>query len=54
MKNSDVLLEIVDKIKPDVVHIQFEPGMYGLIIDTKDPRKSGTYIDRSIESVRHQ
>jgi glycosyltransferase involved in cell wall biosynthesis len=45
VKNSDVLLEIVDKIKPDVVHIQFEPGMYGLIIDTKDPRKSGTYID---------
>jgi glycosyltransferase involved in cell wall biosynthesis len=45
VKNSDVLLEIVDKIKPDVVHIQFEPGMYGLIIDRKDPRKSGTYID---------
>jgi glycosyltransferase involved in cell wall biosynthesis len=45
VKNSDVLLEIVDKIKPDVVHIQFEPGMYGLIIDPRDPRKSGTYID---------
>ena len=46
MKNSDVLLEIVDKIKPDVVHVQFEPGMYGLIIDPKNPRKSGTYIDQ--------
>jgi glycosyltransferase involved in cell wall biosynthesis len=45
VKNSDVLLQIVDKIKPDVVHIQFEPGMYGLIIDPRDPRKSGTYID---------
>jgi glycosyltransferase involved in cell wall biosynthesis len=45
-KNSDVLLEIVDKVKPDVVHVQFEPGMYGLIIDPKDPRKSGTYIDQ--------
>jgi glycosyltransferase involved in cell wall biosynthesis len=46
LKNSDVLLEIVDKIKPDVVHVQFEPGMYGLTIDPKDPRKSGTYIDQ--------
>jgi glycosyltransferase involved in cell wall biosynthesis len=45
-KNSDVLLEIVDKIEPDVVHVQFEPGMYGLIIDPKDPRKSGTHIDQ--------
>jgi glycosyltransferase involved in cell wall biosynthesis len=41
--NSDVLLKIVDEIKPDVVHIQFEPGMYGL--DPKNPKKSGTYID---------
>lgn len=46
VKNSDVLLEIVDKIKPDVVHVQFEPGMYGLIIDPKNPRKSGTHIDQ--------
>jgi glycosyltransferase involved in cell wall biosynthesis len=45
-KNSDVLLEIVDKVKPDVVHVQFEPGMYGLIIDPKNPRKSGTHIDQ--------
>jgi glycosyltransferase involved in cell wall biosynthesis len=41
--NSDVLLKIVEEIKPDVVHIQFEPEMYGL--DPKNPRKSGTYID---------
>ena len=44
-QNSDVLLKIVDEIKPDVVHVQFEPGMYGLLLDAKDPRKSGTYID---------
>lgn len=44
-QNSDVLLKIVDEAKPDVVHVQFEPGMYGLQLDMKDPRNSGTYID---------
>ena len=44
--NSDVLLKIVNDLKPDVVHVQFEPGLYGLIWDTKHPRKIGTYIDR--------
>jgi glycosyltransferase involved in cell wall biosynthesis len=44
-ENSQVLLEIISKLQPDIVHIQFEPGLYGLILDHKDPRKSGTYID---------
>jgi hypothetical protein len=35
----------VSELQPDVVHIQFEPGLYGLVLDLKDPRKSGTYID---------
>jgi glycosyltransferase involved in cell wall biosynthesis len=43
--NSDVLLKIVNDLKPDVVHVQFEPGLYGLILDPLDPKKSGTYID---------
>ena len=43
--NSDVLLKIVNELKPDVVHVQFEPGLYGLILDPLDPKKSGTYID---------
>ena len=44
--NSDVLLKIVNDLKPDIVHVQFEPGLYGLIWDTKHPRKVGTYIDQ--------
>jgi glycosyltransferase involved in cell wall biosynthesis len=44
-QNSKRLLEIVDRLKPDIVHIQFEPGVYGLILDPKDSRKSVTYID---------
>ena len=44
--NSDVLLKIVNDLKPDVVHVQFEPGLYGLILDPFNPKKSGTYIDQ--------
>jgi glycosyltransferase involved in cell wall biosynthesis len=44
--NSDVLLKIVNDLKPDIVHVQFEAGLYGLIWDTKNPRKAGTYIDQ--------
>jgi glycosyltransferase involved in cell wall biosynthesis len=44
-QNSQILLKLVDEVKPDVVHIQFEPGMYGLLIDPKNPKNSGTYLD---------
>lgn len=44
-KNSDVLLKIVEEYRPDVVHVQFEPGLYGLILDTRNPRASRTFID---------
>lgn len=44
-QNSETLLKITSELKPDIVHIQFEPGLYGLVLDAKDPRKSGTYID---------
>jgi glycosyltransferase involved in cell wall biosynthesis len=44
-QNSETLLKITSELQPDIVHIQFEPGLYGLVLDVKDPRKSGTYID---------
>jgi glycosyltransferase involved in cell wall biosynthesis len=44
-ENWRVLLKIISESQPDIVHIQFEPGLYGLVLDHKDPRKSGTYID---------
>jgi glycosyltransferase involved in cell wall biosynthesis len=43
--DSNVLLELVDKIKPDIVHIQYEQGMYGLVLAGLDPRKTCTNID---------
>src|SRR5438105_233407 len=44
-QNSEILLKIVNELKPDIVHVQFESGLYGLILDPKDSTKSGTYID---------
>jgi glycosyltransferase involved in cell wall biosynthesis len=44
--NSDLLLKIVNELKPDIVHVQFDPGLYGLILDSKDPRKAWTSIDQ--------
>jgi hypothetical protein len=35
--NSRVLLEIVERVKPDIVHVQYEPGLYGLRLDPLNP-----------------
>jgi glycosyltransferase involved in cell wall biosynthesis len=43
--NSQVLLEIVEKIKPDLVHIQYEHGLYGLKLNPIYPKKTNTNID---------
>jgi glycosyltransferase involved in cell wall biosynthesis len=51
-ENSQILLKIVSEIRPNVVHIQFELGMYGLIIDPRNPRNSGTYIDSFYATCR--
>ena len=44
-ENSEVLLKIVEESRPDIVHIQFEPGLYGLILDSSKPSVSRTFID---------
>jgi glycosyltransferase involved in cell wall biosynthesis len=44
-QNSEVLLKIVSEINPDIVHVQFEPGMYGLSLDPINRANSGTHID---------
>ena len=45
-QNSDILLKIVEKLKPDLVHIQFDPGLYGLVLNTTIMSPQGrTYID---------
>jgi glycosyltransferase involved in cell wall biosynthesis len=44
-ENSNLLLEIVERTKPDLVHVQYEPGLYGLRLDPLNPRKTSTNID---------
>jgi glycosyltransferase involved in cell wall biosynthesis len=44
-ENSNLLLEIVESTKPDLVHVQYEHGLYGLRLDPLNPRKTTTNID---------
>src|SRR6476659_6196748 len=44
-ENYRVLLKIVDEIDPDIVHIQYEHGLYGLVLDPLNPNKTSTNID---------
>jgi len=43
--NSEILLSLVNKFRPDIVHIQYEPGLYGLKLDSYKPGKIQTTID---------
>ena len=45
MHNFEILLDLVNKIKPDVVHIQYEPGLYGLELYSLRPNSIHTTID---------
>lgn len=46
-RNSEVLLKIVEEeSRPDVVHVQFEPGLYGLKLNLTKPSASRTFIDQ--------
>jgi hypothetical protein len=45
LHNSDVLLRIVEEVSPDIVHVQYEPGLYGLVLDPINPRNTNTNID---------
>jgi glycosyltransferase involved in cell wall biosynthesis len=43
--NSDVLLKATRDSKADIVHIQYEPGLYGLVLDPFNPHNTTTNID---------
>lgn len=45
LHNSELLLDLADKIKPDIVHIQYEPGLYGLELYSFRPNNIHTTID---------
>ena len=43
--NSIVLLNIVKEVEPDVVHVQYEHGLYGIHLDPINPRRTHTNIE---------
>jgi glycosyltransferase involved in cell wall biosynthesis len=43
--NSKVLLNIVKEVEPEVVHVQYEPGLYGIHLHPINPRKTQTNIE---------
>jgi glycosyltransferase involved in cell wall biosynthesis len=50
--DSQILLQLVDKTKPDIVHVQYEQGMYGLVLNGLNPRKTHTNIDSFYETCK--
>jgi glycosyltransferase involved in cell wall biosynthesis len=51
-ENSNILLEIVERTKPDLVHVQYEHGLYGLRLDPLNPKKTSTNIDLFYKSCQ--
>ena len=43
--NTEVLLKIVKEVEPDVVHVQYEHGLYGIHLHPIKPRKTHTNIE---------
>ena len=43
--NSNILLKIVEEYQPDLVHVQYEPGLYGIHLDPLNPKKTCTNIE---------
>jgi glycosyltransferase involved in cell wall biosynthesis len=50
--NSDVLMNIVDELGPDLVHVQLEHGLYGLKLGTISPNRISTNIDQFYEKCQ--
>jgi glycosyltransferase involved in cell wall biosynthesis len=43
--NSKVLQKIVKETEPDIVHVQYEHGLYGIHLDPFNPRRTKTNIE---------
>ena len=45
-RNSEVLLKLVKKINPDIIHVQHEFGLYGFFFNSLRPSKTFTGLDK--------
>jgi glycosyltransferase involved in cell wall biosynthesis len=44
--NSELLIKLVKDIKPDIVHVQHEFGLYGFYLNSLQPSKTSTGLDK--------
>jgi len=44
-KNYEMVLDTIQEFLPDIVHVQYEHGLYGLFLDPLNPSKTRTNID---------
>jgi glycosyltransferase involved in cell wall biosynthesis len=44
-ENSQLLLKLVSEENPDIIHIQYEVGLYGLTLDARNPKNIMTSLD---------
>jgi len=44
--NSELLLQLVKDIKPDIVHLQHEFGLYGFYLNSLKPSQTSTGLDK--------
>jgi glycosyltransferase involved in cell wall biosynthesis len=50
--NSEVLLKLVSEIKPDIVHVQHEFGLYGFFMNPLLPSKTSTGLDKFYDQCK--
>ncbi|HKU82916.1 MAG TPA: glycosyltransferase [Candidatus Nitrosocosmicus sp.] len=50
--NSELLLKLVKEIKPDIVHVQHEFGLYGFFMNPIRPSKTSTGLDKFYDKCK--
>ena len=51
-RNSEVLLKLVKKINPDIIHVQHEFGLYGFFFNSLRPSKTFTGLDKFYDECK--
>jgi len=51
-RNSEVLLKLVKKINPDIIHVQHEFGLYGFFFNSLMPSKTFTGLDKFYDECK--
>lgn len=50
--NSELLLKLVKEIKPNIIHVQHEFGLYGFFLNSLRPSKTSTGLDKFYDKCK--